>query len=380
MRTLFDDLEDYKPDNDLKIIKKKTLLSKNQKLFNKLTQQIETLENTLEENNIRLNKLLNFYIQDLKPIFIDMASKKMQVVSVLDKASQKFKLKKKQYETLQQTILRICEDAFIDIEPDAEQEAIFDKWSEISYREGNEYQEQQIKENLSDMMKNIFKIDINPDELDDDPEAFINLKKKLEEQAKKMTEESVKNNRKKTKKQIEKEEKIKEHEEIKNKNIRSIYITLAKVLHPDSEQDPILKTEKEEVMKQVTMAYDQKDIATLLKLEIEWIHKTNDNLEKITDDKLKIFIAALKEQAQELQEELFWQLNNPRYAEIADFIHLPEPLAIQEMQNEIKLQKNMLNHLTSVIENLKHTNSPKFILDFAKKYLDVTDNAANLYE
>ena len=48
-------------------------------------------------------------------------------------------------------------------------------------------------------------------------------------------------------------------------------MSLAKMLHSDLETDETLKLEREELMKKVTAAYQDKDLNTLLKLEIEII-------------------------------------------------------------------------------------------------------------
>jgi hypothetical protein len=53
-----------------------------------------------------------------------------------------------------------------------------------------------------------------------------------------------------------------------------------------------------------TAAYQEKDLHTLLKLEIEIIYKQSENLDHLTDEKLKFLNSALKEQIIELKEEL----------------------------------------------------------------------------
>jgi hypothetical protein len=44
-------------------------------------------------------------------------------------------LSKNQTEDIRETILELCNDAFNSIEPNEEQEALYDKWSETSYKE-----------------------------------------------------------------------------------------------------------------------------------------------------------------------------------------------------------------------------------------------------
>ena len=60
---------------------------------------------------------------------------------------------------------------------------------------------------------------------------------------------------KKSKKQLEKEAKEKEARNLQEKDIKSIYRNLVKLLHPDLEQDYDEKLKKEDLMKQLTKAH-----------------------------------------------------------------------------------------------------------------------------
>lgn len=90
--------------------------------------------------------------------------------------------------------------------------------------------------------------------LKDFQECRLNSKAHLE-QAQEMDKEQQKKN-KKSPKQHDKVAALKHEELSRLKNIRSIYIALAKVLHPDTEADETLKAEKEEIMKKVTSSYE----------------------------------------------------------------------------------------------------------------------------
>lgn len=131
---------------------------------------------------------------------------------------------------------------------------------------------------------------------------------------------------KKTKKQLEKEEREKLLEEARTKNISTIYKQLAKAFHPDLELDPELKLQKEELMKQLTSAYDNNDLHTLLKLELSWVQKEENNPDKLSDAKLSIYNEVLKEQVQELENEMNIQLEHPRYQALHTLVSFPGQL------------------------------------------------------
>src|ERR1019366_1306169 len=120
----------------------------------------------------------------------------------------------------------------------------------------------------------------------------------------------------KTKHRLEKEECTQQEEQLRNKSIASIYKQLAKVLHPDLEPDAGRKQEKGTLMQELTAAYRNNDLHTLLRLELEWIQREEGDVERLTDEKLSIYNQVLKEQVFELERELAELPYYPRYQPI----------------------------------------------------------------
>jgi hypothetical protein len=121
-------------------------------------------------------------------------------------------------------------------------------------------------------------------------------------------------------------------------------------------------------MKKVTSAYDQKDLTTLLRLEMEWVHKTSEHLEKMTDDKLGIYISALKQQVHELSEEQSRIYQHPRNAAISSYSFLSENHAIRSILKEKSELQGIFENLNHYITTFEWTKSKKQILDFVKKH------------
>ena len=120
----------------------------------------------------------------------------------------------------------------------------------------------------------------------------------------------------KTKRQLEKEERMRQAEQLRNKSIASVYKQLAKVLHPDLEPDAGRKQAKGTLMQELTAAYRNNDLHTLLRLELEWIHREEGDVERLTEEKLSIYNQVLKEQVFELERELAELPYHPRYQPI----------------------------------------------------------------
>lgn len=137
----------------------------------------------------------------------------------------------------------------------------------------------------------------------------------------------------KTKKELAKEQKVRELEALQNKGLNSIYKRLAKGLHPDLEQDLEKRIEKEVLMKRLTTAYSNQDLISLLEIESEWLGTVEDASETLSEESFKVYNSLLKEQIEDLKQELRITVLHHRYIEIHKYVQESpeEPLhAIEE--------------------------------------------------
>jgi len=347
------------------------VLSKNQQLFNKLTTSIEKLEKEITRQEEKLSITLEIYNRDIHPLILENARARLNIAAALDEASGKYKFSKKQLKDIEQMIIMLFDEALQSIEPNEEQEALYDKWSSVSYKQELEMHRDDTMDNFRDYIKHVFGMDINLDGYDGSPESFARVQQQVNDFMQQNNSEQHSNQHfssSKSKKQRAREEATRVDEELKSKNIRSVYIALAKVLHPDSEPDETLKKEKEEVMKKVTVAYEQGDLTTLLRLEMEWVHMTTEHLEKLTDDKLKVYIEVLKEQVDNLQREKMELLSAPRYTEIYNYILLTEKQALSALKSDKEYLKQVLDVKNAMASYISKTSSKKDIASIVSEY------------
>lgn len=120
-------------------------------------------------------------------------------------------------------------------------------------------------------------------------------------------------------------------EAARKRTLSVIYKQLAKVLHPDLENDPVKREKKHHLMQELTTAYKQGDLHTLLRLELSWIHREEDDLERITDEKIKVYIELLNKQVADLRQEVASIPYLPRFATVGQFAnpYTGEPEAIE---------------------------------------------------
>lgn len=87
-------------------------------------------------------------------------------------------------------------------------------------------------------------------------------------------------------------------------SLRDIYRKLASALHPDREQDPILRSRKTELMQSVNQAYAKQDVLLLLELQVELQQIDRAALDDLGDARLRHYNKLLKEQLGELDAEV----------------------------------------------------------------------------
>lgn len=356
------------PGNDIVLIggKQDKPLTKSQQAFNRLTQRVAKLKELLDKDSMRLDNLLRYYHKRIPVISKRFAERQLEMAQLLSDATDRWKFAQNQLEDIRMAILALCDAAFRAIEPTEAQQAVYDRWSETSYQEEIVEQEQGMADAFSAGFKEMFGVDVDFGKLKDDPDGFASFQAEMEEKiAGGAFDGRFGAPRKKTKKQLEREEREKAAAQQQQKSIRGVYVSLAKVLHPDRAVDEDDRLEKEELMKQVTKAYEEKDLPTLLRLETQWLSNTAHNLQQLLDDKLKFYVAALREQVQELESARFRLTRDPRFEDIYPWIRMAEKPAMRDMDREVGKLKSGLTDMERDLHGLRKTGKKKDFSAFA---------------
>ena len=342
-------------------------LSKEQKAFNRLTQRIEKLCKEMEEEQERLDIINEHYRKALFPLDEQLGRQKMDMALLLHDSAVKFKYSYQQNETIKNVMLYLLGGAFQQTSPNEEEVAIYNYWADVSYDEELKMAQDDLKAAMTDELKYKHGVDIDLSDFEDSPEGNAQFQERLQEELeKKRVEEEFRfANKKKSKKQIEKEAIQKEEEATQLKSIRNIYIALAKVLHPDA-NNSVAHAKKDELMKKVTKAYAEKDLSTLLKLEMEWAASEKNNINTLSDSRLKLYIASLKAQVKELEAEKYAMWSHPKYRFISRWIPSTQKAAIRSINKIKKELAQMLNFQKQDYAYLKFNQTKRGILDFAE--------------
>jgi hypothetical protein len=366
----------------------KETLTKNQLAFNKLTARIEKLHKEVEKKAIQLDTALNIYSTAIHPLRQQIAIEKRKLLDILWPVYKRREIPKNELGYLRAILKEYVEDILQSSseEPDAELKKIFRELEGESYDAVKRREEDEMKAEVQDMFDGLdIDVDVNDFNLHDKSiaekvaEAKQKMREKMErEQQQYQHQQQHKKQKKKTAKQVEKEKLQQAVDEMKQKNISTIYRQLAKLFHPDLEQDEEKRAEKEELMKQLTAAYEAKNLHVLLSLELKWIHKENDHLASLTEEKLAVYLKILSEQAQQLEKDKYQLIHKPQYSILIEDFGYPvihQPLLF--IKREEKVLEEVVNDLKNDVANSQSANALKHIKAMIKKWREEEDNDAD---
>jgi hypothetical protein len=343
-------------------VKQKTKEPTELKTFNKLIKKIEELKKEAHKKEQLLDNCLSLHnniVQPAKKEFCTALDVYIQALysvyvhvnfpaSVLKKIT-------RMIETELDDLFSLCHFS----ETSSAVREIFKVFSETSCEDLCQQQSDQAKKELEAILKeNGLDIDLTEiSEKDNKEEVFIKFFDALRNS----------NCFKDTDVETEKEKKQKKLEELQKNGAKSIYIKLAKAYHPDFEQCPQKKEEKGAIMKNLTVAYEEKDLFTLLKMDAEWLSSSGEEI-TYSANNLKAYNALLKKKESELKEYLLNMHYNPRYSFLSEYDHVHFYELNFCIHNSADNYKKNASHLMENVEALQANNSKQTLKRIVKEY------------
>ena len=95
-----------------------------------------------------------------------------------------------------------------------------------------------------------------------------------------------------------------EAEKLVNQSLKTVYLKIASIIHPDREPDESKKAEKTELLQRANEAYEQEDLFYLLKLQLEVEQSKNGSNKGLTAEQVKFYQQALEAQSQALKKQI----------------------------------------------------------------------------
>ena len=300
-------------------------LSKAQRAFNRLVIKVEQLRGRLDREIRRFDEALTYYGQHLDPQLRRQTALRKELVRALAPFLDGDRLKRKSERKTLRMFIREQINEIVGEEgslTDGDLQALFKQVHGVDFGRVEQEEMDEVRSAMAAMFHEfgigIDLSDLRPGMSDEElaakaAEMAETIQHKAEEEERAFRPAA----HRKTKRQLEKEERMRQAEQLRNKSIASVYKQLAKVLHPDLEPDAGRKQAKSALMQELTAAYRDNDLHTLLRLEMEWIQREEGDVERLTEEKLSIYNQVLKEQVSELERELAELPYHPRYQPIA---------------------------------------------------------------
>jgi hypothetical protein len=343
--------------------KDKVPLSRGQTTFNRLIKKVEKLRKDIDGLHKDLDAALARHTLKVAPAEAETTRLHVELIDLLYPYYTKTKaLSAKERRTLGAIISELLDDVIgCDEEALERHKKMYKKLNGEHYDEVVSQDMEMFREGINEMFA-AHGLDLDLGDLDfSDDEAVARkmheLREKFQAEQERMQNQPPK--RKKTKRQLEMEARAEEMEKARNLSLSTMYKQLARTLHPDLEPDEALRAEKEELMKQLTVAYEAQDLHTLLKLEAQWMSRNSGNIQALTEQKLAIYNAVLKEQIEELEVEYHRTMGHPRYEPLMDYgMHYTKSLLREIDIREVHLRMRNRS-LEESIANLRGKNPLK---------------------
>ncbi|MDY6480939.1 molecular chaperone DnaJ [Acinetobacter faecalis] len=260
----------------------------------RLIDEIEQQKLLLEEWKQAQADIHSYSQKELMPAYRSLYVTLFQQMQVLWNSLNVYglsKLDKAQVETKIQTLVKLLKNSkFLDQTQSKEVDSLFTYYEQAEEYAKNKKSKKKIQELDGDLTQSL-----NPH---DDVENWN-------------TDEYVQaREQAKLKRQQEKQAKA---SMLVNQSLKTVYLKIAAIIHPDRELDESKKVEKTELLQRANEAYEQEDLFFLLKFQLEVEQNKNGSNKGLSAEQVKFYqqsleaqSQALKMQIQELIDSLVW--------------------------------------------------------------------------
>ncbi len=156
-------------------------------------------------------------------------------------------------------------------------------------------------------------------------------------------------------KQLRQQQKREQAEQMATQSLKTVYLKIAAMIHPDREQDETKKEEKTELFQQASQAYEQQDLFYLLKLQLQLEQNKGVGTKELSTEQVKFYKLALDAQSQQLESQISEILDSFQLANKvkAEHVHISDVYkAIDadcaELKQQLKWEKERLKHMKKV--------------------------------
>lgn len=341
--------------------------SKAQKDFNRLSKRIQKLEKELTNFRTAADDVRRLVQAEYRPLQAELNAARAELTGILDGAYHQ----EKKLTTRERTKIReLMTTALADLPAlgHPELQPVLDRYAAepaaTAAAKKRAKAEAAFDGAATDLLRDLFeeqfgvrfdpKVDISTPEKFEAYAARLVAEQGARRHAEEEAAEARRATRKKSAKQLATEARKAAEEKATTQSVRALYRDLVKALHPDREPDAAEKIRKTALLQRVTAAYENNELLTLLRLQLELDRLDPAHLETLADAQLAPYVKLLRDQAQELEQTLFEeQMAEQQYAGPSAFFYGP-PSAHTLRQNYELMKANLLTNIAGLTRALPY--------------------------
>ena len=156
-------------------------------------------------------------------------------------------------------------------------------------------------------------------------------------------------------KQLRQQQKREQAEQMAAQSLKTVYLKIAAMIHPDREQDESKKAEKTALFQQASQAYEQQDLFYLLKMQLQLEQNKGIGVKELSAEQVKFYKLALDAQSQQLESQIDDILESFQLAKKvkAEHVHISDVYKTidadcAELKQQLKWEKERLKHMKKV--------------------------------
>ncbi|KVS62553.1 molecular chaperone DnaJ [Burkholderia cepacia] len=280
-------------------------LSKAQKTFNTLVQQIETRRERLGAWDAVTPAFHKKFVDGLLPLEQAATALRISLLNRLDDAFLQKGLSKAEQRTLSDVIANMARD-LLDVSDDAQLKILYNRHrasGDDDRTAADRARPKQAPEPAPAPTQEDDLDTLSPDELAERMQAELDEQFRRD-MAEHEAREAQRAKRKKAPRQSAAQARREAEQAESSKSIRDVYRKLASVLHPDRETDPKEQERKTVLMQRVNHAYAKGNLLQLLELQLEIEQIDRRAIDGLGEDRLMRYNGILEEQVRELDQEI----------------------------------------------------------------------------
>ncbi|WP_062034074.1 hypothetical protein [Acinetobacter sp. BMW17] len=154
---------------------------------------------------------------------------------------------------------------------------------------------------------------------------------------------------------LKQQEKREQAAKMTGQSLKTVYLKITAMIHPDREPDEAKKLKKTELLQKVNEAYAAQDLFYLLKLQLQLEINKSLSSKALSSEQVKFYQLALEAQSQSLQgqlDEIFASFHlsshiNTKQLKMSDVYKVIDQDAT-ELKQQLKWEKERLRHMKKV--------------------------------